>query len=143
MARLLLTVLTSPDPDERVAAYTTTVSILGDENFTPGATYWTLLLSALADDEATTVPLLGEAIVGRHNAGLETVVLVRCVSRLYRETVNPTSPNLSRLPDDEEIATMAGDDKTLLIALKSVLGESHRAIIARGEAGAPAGLRDA
>ncbi|MFE9745119.1 NACHT domain-containing protein [Saccharothrix saharensis] len=120
-ARLLFIVLTSQDPDERVAAYTTTLSILRDRNYRPGPTYWTLLFGALADDEAATVPLLREAIVGRYNVDLATVVLVRCVSRLYRETVYPTGAHLSPLPEEADIELMAGADGELLAALKDAM----------------------
>ncbi|MEU4767847.1 hypothetical protein AB0H12_31825 [Actinosynnema sp. NPDC023794] len=85
-ARLLLTVLTSEDPSERVAAYTTALSSLDDRKFLLEPGYWTLLFTTLARDEAATVPLLDLATLYGARTKAEPAALIACALRLMRMT---------------------------------------------------------
>ncbi|MER5264654.1 hypothetical protein ABTZ99_21525 [Actinosynnema sp. NPDC002837] len=85
-ARLLLTVLTSDDEAERVAAYTTTLSSLRDREFRLERGYWTLLFTSLAGDEAATVELLDLVAQYGSRAEAEPASLIACALRLIRMT---------------------------------------------------------
>ncbi|MEV8437228.1 AAA family ATPase [Actinosynnema sp. NPDC051121] len=80
---LLLTALTSADPDERVAAYRSALSG-GPELH---GRYGAVLLKALAGDPAATVPLLEEAVSLPSDDDAEP--LINCALRLLRATGGP------------------------------------------------------
>jgi hypothetical protein len=82
---LLLTVLTSVDPDERVAAYTSALSALM-AGARPGARYLAMLFDALANDPAATVPLLEKAVSLGIGSPAEDGSLISCALRLLRIT---------------------------------------------------------
>ena len=123
-ARLLLTVLTSPDPTERVAAYTSALWAMRNRDLRPDSeTYWTVLFTALADDEAATVPLLRRAVLQALDVRPKMVALIRCASRLYREVVHPRDPEQSffQRPDEDYIKMLARDDDELHFALRAAM----------------------
>ncbi|MCE6999343.1 hypothetical protein LZG04_31715 [Saccharothrix sp. S26] len=85
-AWLLLTVQTSADPVERVAAFTTALLALQDGDFEPGPEYWTLLFAALARDEAATVPLLQQVVAYGLKVDADPASLIGCAVRLLGMT---------------------------------------------------------
>jgi hypothetical protein len=85
-ARLLLTVLTSERPGERIAAYRTVLSSLRDREFRLEPGYWMLLFDTLARDEAATVGMLDLATQYGSRAEADPTSLIACSLRLMRMT---------------------------------------------------------
>ncbi|GAB2981878.1 NACHT domain-containing protein [Saccharothrix stipae] len=79
---LLLTALTAPDPSERVAAYTSALTVL-KPGLALGVRYWSVLFHALARDPAATPALLEQVVV--LGSG-EIRPLIRCALRLLADT---------------------------------------------------------
>ncbi|MEU4444103.1 ATP-binding protein [Actinosynnema sp. NPDC050801] len=89
---LLLTALTAPDPSERVAAYTSALTVLRP-GLLLGVRYWSVLFDAVASDPAAT-PALLEQVVSLGSGEIRP--LIRCALRLVADTgeEHPDAVNL-------------------------------------------------